>query len=854
MKKIILLFSLFFLSEAAYSVTFESIGVGGGGAFYSPAINPANPQEIFVASDMSGLYRTKNQGTSWDLYHYSKLRAKPQSKVCFTSDSKIMYTIHNDFGADLNVPVKSTDAGETWQVLENEPTYGNVYYIYSDESVTNRLIIASEEEIFYSKDGGNSFTNIYQGDALTSYGAYISGIHWDGQNIVICLPDAFLQSTNGGTSFSFVPAFGFESMEFAISFASVKSGNTTKFYCITVDALWAGIQGYDTPQYLGFYSMDYSNGNDTWVVKNITLPNGSNPNYLSIAKNAPNTIYMAGYLVETSNSRPMVLKSTNAGTTFSEVFNTTNNKNIATGWSGYNGDRDWSYGEFALGFTCSSTNSNIAVITDLGFVHLTTDGGTSWKQVYADKSNSNPVNAATPKGKNYTSNGLENTTCWWVELSRSPLSPNIFAAYTDIRGILSTDQGKTWGFNYTGHTDNTMYHILPIQDLTSNVTLYGATSTIHDLYQSTYLQDLRIDGGSGKILYSNNYGKDWKLLKDMGAPVIYLATNPNDPKKMYASVVNSSKGGIYYCDDIIKNTSWVKLSNPPRTEGHPYNIIVLKDNSIICTYSGRRDPKGAFTQSSGVFISKDNGASWSDISDISMRYWTKDITIDPFDPNQNTFYVGVFSGWGGGANGLGGLYKTTDRGKTWNKIFDSDKVESAAIHPKFPDRMYVTTEFDGLWVTNNLNSANPEFKQVTDYPFQHPLRVFFNFPQQIPESYQLDMWVTSFGNGIKIQKIETYIDVKDEEDLNGSNSISVYPNPASEKLNIINNLGSSTIQKIEAFNSLGELIYTSGNTNILPNESFVINVNSLNIFINELVIFKLVTGENNYFKKIIINK
>jgi hypothetical protein len=90
---------------------------------------------------------------------------------------------------------------------------------------------------------------------------------------------------------------------------------------------------------------------------------------------------------------------------------------------------------------------------------------------------------------------------------------------------------------------------------------------------------------------------------------------------------------------------------------NPASIIVLNDGKMVCTYSGRRTSGGSFTASSGVFIYDPVGNSWSDVSDAGMQYWTKDIVIDPSDPTQNTWYVCVFSGWGGAPNGLGGLYK-----------------------------------------------------------------------------------------------------------------------------------------------------------------------------------------------------
>lgn len=56
--------------------------------------------------------------------------------------------------------------------------------------------------------------------------------------------------------------------------------------------------------------------------------------------------------------------------------------------------------------------------------------------------------------------------------------------------------------------------------------------------------------------------------------------------------------------------------------------------------------------------------------------------------------------------------------------------------------MYATTESDGLWITNDLNVASPTFSPVTNYPFQHPVRVIFNpFNED-------EIWITSFGNGL----------------------------------------------------------------------------------------------------------
>ena len=146
---------------------------------------------------------------------------------------------------------------------------------------------------------------------------------------------------------------------------------------------------------------------------------------------------------------PVVYKTTNGGNNWRSVLLTNNNQNVFTGWSGYGGDRGWSYGEYALGFECSPADPNKVIITDLGFPHITTDGGATWKQAYLNSSDQNPMNTPTPQGKNYRGIGLENTSCWWLTWSDSN---NIFGSYSDIKGTRSTDAGNSWSFNYTGHS------------------------------------------------------------------------------------------------------------------------------------------------------------------------------------------------------------------------------------------------------------------------------------------------------------------------------------------------------------------------------------------------------------------
>jgi hypothetical protein len=274
-------------------------------------------------------------------------------------------------------------------------------------------------------------------------------------------------------------------------------------------------------------------------------------------------------------------------------------------------------------------------------------------------------------------------------------------------------------------------------------------SSVHDMYAwDRYCQDSGIDSGSGAVMYSANQGATWAVLKNIGKPVVALALDPNNTNRLYASVVNSASGGIYRTVNLDAGASstWTKLGVPPRTQGHAYNIIVLNDGSLVATYSARI-ASSDFQPSSGVFVSTNEGTSWLDRTTAGMLYYTKDITVDPHDAAQNTWYAGVWGEWGS-SSGLGGVYYTTNRGVAWKRISAGLKaVGSCTISPVNPDEMYVATEDQGLWYSANRRAVSPMFAQVSGYPFRFPSRVFFN-PYDANE-----VWVTSFGNGMRLGRV-----------------------------------------------------------------------------------------------------
>ncbi|HLP10452.1 MAG TPA: T9SS type A sorting domain-containing protein [Flavobacteriales bacterium] len=794
MKKII--YATFILLNAstalAQPISFAARGVGGGGALFSPSINPANPNEYYIACDMSELFHSTNLGASYNQVDFNQFLGGHNSKVCFTSTTGLLYSI--SYINDIGTPVKSTDNGVTWTTLAGNPDPSeDTYYMYVDYNNSNRVVIAYYGEVYFSSNGGSSFTSIHTDG--TGNGCVVGGAFFDGLNIYLGTNEGVLVSTNGGTTWNMVTISGIPSTDAIWSFAAGKSGGTTRFFCLTGDAadVYVGLQGSDYWDFMtGVYSCDY--GSTNWVSKLGGLTVGVDfPMFVGMAENNINTVYLGG---SNNAGEPAIYKTTNAGTSWTNTFQTTNNQNIFTGWSGDGGDRGWGYGECLFGMSVCATDANYVLVGDFGFPHYTSDGGANWHQAYVDVADQHAINTSTPQGDNYHSIGIENTTCWQVHWSDAS---NMWACYSDIRGCRSTDGGDTWSFNYTGNTANSSYRI--VEDASG--TLYMGTSAIHDMYQSTRLTDAILDAtdGAGRILYSTDNAATWTQLMYAGHPVFWLELDPTNANRAYASIINHAgaglQGGVYRCNDLnnLATSTWTWLGNPPRTEGHPACLKVLDDGTLVATYSGRRNASGTFTASSGVYTYNPTSGAWTDLSDPGMEYWTKDVIVDPNDPTQNTWYVCVFSGWGGPPNGLGGIYKTTDRGINWTKLTGTtlDRVTSLTFNPTNANEVFITTEFQGMWMSSNINAGTPTFSAVTNYPFKQPERIFFN------PNDNTEMWVTSFGNGMKMGNITG----SGTPEFENNNQLSVYPNPANESMTILNAQANSTFF---LYNQVGEKV------------------------------------------------
>jgi len=165
----------------------------------------------------------------------------------------------------------------------------------------------------------------------------------------------------------------------------------------------------------------------------------------------------------------------------------------------------------------------------------------------------------------------------------------------------------------------------------------------------------------------------WRRANLYGADIRALIVDPADPDTLY---IGTSGGEVYVSTDAAK--SW---TNPRGSVEFPGYIV---DNLVI-DRQGRLWAACWGLWGGGVIaVSDDGGRTWSrrdqGLEDFSVRA----IAVDPHDAE---FVV---------AGGLTGVYRSTNGGRSWEKISEQTNVESLAIDPRSRDRIYVGTWRQGI--------------------------------------------------------------------------------------------------------------------------------------------------------------
>ncbi|WP_299600141.1 hypothetical protein [uncultured Aquimarina sp.] len=208
----------------------------------------------------------------------------------------------------------------------------------------------------------------------------------------------------------------------------------------------------------------------------------------------------------------------------------------------------------------------------------------------------------------------------------------------------------------------------------------------------------------GGVWKSSNGGASFApMFDDYAQSIGVVSIDPNDPDntvwvgtgEIWTRNSVSIGDGIYKTTDGGANWKKMGLENSERISSIQINP---KNSNEI--YVGVLGALWGDSEDRGVYKTTDGGKTWNKILYVNERTGANEVIMDPKDPN--TLYASMWefrrTAWNfnsGGSNSA--LYKSTDAGKTWNKIHNGfpkgDLGRFAiAVAPSNPKIVYAVVE------------------------------------------------------------------------------------------------------------------------------------------------------------------
>jgi photosystem II stability/assembly factor-like uncharacterized protein len=200
---------------------------------------------------------------------------------------------------------------------------------------------------------------------------------------------------------------------------------------------------------------------------------------------------------------------------------------------------------------------------------------------------------------------------------------------------------------------------------------------------------------------------------NMGGRITAISVLESDPSTYWVATASGGllktiNNGITFEHQFDKETS-VSIGDV---------CVAPSDKSIVWVGTGESNPRNSVSYGDGVYKSTDGGKTWSNMG-LKKSFQTGRILIHPTNPD--IVYVGAL-GRLYGPNEERGLFKTTDGGKTWDKVLyfdDKTGVIDARMDPTNPDVLYVAMwerrrdDYDswpGTGVTEGYDRYDPSNK------------------------------------------------------------------------------------------------------------------------------------------------
>lgn len=571
--------------------------INGQGRVCQIKFHPVNPLKMYAVSGTGGLFISNDQGENWTSTGTDNLPGTEFASICIDhTNDQVLYLGTGD------------------------PNYYSTYYGYG---------------IWKSTDGGATWVRSSNG--VGNRMAVEILMSPTNRNVLVAATnDGIWKSTDAGASWTVKKTGGdFTDMQFQPGSSSVMYATTHSEY---------------------FRS---TNGGDSWT--KISLPGSGfeRGGRIGVTKADPQVVYLTFVGNFDAGTSTPVLKSTNAGQSFS-IVKSAGQPNL----NGYNG-QEGGQGNYNYCLIVDPTNSNTLYISG-HLVWKSTNGGVSWNYKYnwwegihtdmhyfafAPNNSSKLFNAndggvwvTTDGGNIWTpkSDGLSCTECYsgvcspirkgvayigtqdngaiyyngsdpWHTYAGGDVDAKMFASYAEPTTAYYVNDGRrrifagnstSWNQPY-GSSNSALMIFSPSQ---TNICFSGLT----DVYRST-----NITAGS----------PSWTKITNINSTLKAIAVSPTDANELY--VVNYS-GTLYRCTNALSSSPSFVSSAAPGTTINTSSIAVVKSNTNVVYMScGGK-----------VYRSGNKGANWTEVTaNLPSTINAIKIANDVYSTNEAIYVV-----------------------------------------------------------------------------------------------------------------------------------------------------------------------------------------------------------------------
>ena len=541
---VILLIIIFTAISNSGAPTLEKIGIGGGGAFYNPMIDPSDSNNIYVTSDMGGLYYSNNKGQKWE---------RSSARGVFTTSH--ITTNGTVFVGGYGL-YTSQDHGKTLQMIYPQ----NVIAQVSRYGWNENLMLAQNYNFGYLR-AITSYKDVIYFITINWYSEFwLMKSNFIGNNLVYLLQikipttkepidvNVFAIADNTGVYYILEEEIHYYSLEAqADSVIYVSKGQIKDFKKIgsnfyIIEDIESESQIIYTQDFINKKYLHDKNDLSTSFIKygvlksftwNYTQLHGVNEKNIFILSSnnvvGDNNDIVYGILKYNGNNFEWV---------FDENVKTKNDLNL-TGWS---------YGSYGplYGVYANANQPHECLVSNIETVYLISYKSDNEKQI-------DNLHSACGNEGTCTTTGLDVQTTYWVK--ENPFNEShVIIATTDMGLQISMDGSKTWRRMNMEGDDWSIYNTcydLYFDQHKENV-IYGIWSSIHDapyVPRSTYK-----DYTQGKFAISLDGGLNWDFTYSSGIPgdsiPVKMSIKENGDSLLFA--VATFNRGFYISKDSGK--------------------------------------------------------------------------------------------------------------------------------------------------------------------------------------------------------------------------------------------------------------------------------------------------------------